>query len=63
MHSSIEKILLASSRLPEHLKVIFDGAFKQQKSPEQICQEQSISMADYSARHTQLMREIRAIAA
>lgn len=59
MHSSIEKILLASKRLPENLKAIFDGLFMEGKEEEQICQEQGISQLEFENRRVRLMRELR----
>ena len=59
MHSSIEKILLVSKKLPEPLRVVFDGLFMQNKDEQVICSEQSISLEELYSRRETLMRELR----
>jgi len=62
MHSSIEKILIVSKRLPAPLKAIFDGLFMQNKDEAAICREQEISMDEFNSRRESLMRELRSAA-
>jgi len=63
MHSSIERVLLVSRKLPQHLKVIFDEHFVNNKPVELICAEQGISIEEFNSREIELGREMRASAA
>jgi hypothetical protein len=60
MHSSIERVLLVSRKLPEHLRVIFDDLFVNNKPVDVICQEQGITREELTLRETQIAREMRA---
>lgn len=62
MHSSLEKILTSSRRLPADLRAVFEGYFMHDKSIETICQEQGISREEFQARHDRILREMRAVA-
>jgi len=62
MHSSIEKIITSSRRLPADLKSVFDAYFMHDKSIEVICAEQNISPEEFQIRHDRILREMRAVA-
>lgn len=62
MHSSIEKILITAKRLPDPLKTIFFNQFVENKSDEEIRREQGLSVEQFEARQSQMLREIRALA-
>ncbi len=63
MHSAIDRMLKASARLPEDLAALFSDLFMHNKPPEQICSERQLSMEEFLARRTQLLRTLRAAAA
>jgi hypothetical protein len=62
MHSSIEKILITAKRLPDPLKVIFQGMFFENKSDEEIRISQGLSVEEFKECQSQMLREIRSLA-
>ena len=62
MHSSIEKMLMASRRLPDDLGALFDALFQKNMTPEQICIQHGLTMEELATRQSQMMRTLRAAA-
>ena len=60
MHSAIDRMLNASSRLPADMAALFADLFKHHKDPAQICAERQMSMGEFNARKAQLLRTVRA---
>lgn len=60
MHSAIDRMLKSSTRLPEDLAALFSDLFMYHKAPEQICSERELSMDEFNARRTRLLRTLRA---
>lgn len=63
MHSSIEKILLGAQRLPEHLRLVFDGYYMDGMDRSQVCDHLGITPEEFDQRLVQLESEMRAVAA
>lgn len=59
MHSAIDRMLKASSRLPNDLSIVFAGLFMQRKTPEEICAEHKLTMSEFMARRSRLLRTLR----
>lgn len=62
MHSSIEKILITAKRLPDPLRLIFQGMFVENKSDEEIRISQGMTAEEFQHSQSQMLREIRALA-
>ncbi len=62
MHSSIEKILITAKRLPDPLRLIFQGMFVENKSDEEIRIAQGMTPQEFQDSQSQMLREIRALA-
>ncbi len=60
MHSAIDRMLKSSARLPEDLAALFSDLFLQHKAPEQICAERGLSIDEFNARKSTLLRTLRA---
>lgn len=60
MYSAIDRMLKSSERLPQDLAALFADLFMHHKTPEAICQERQLSMDEFHARKSRLLRTLRA---